>query len=128
MGFFALSHYWTGDIEASLREVKESADIARELKNQFLLISTYHWLMLAYTGNGQYDEALNALELLKNGAQEIGSKHLVAMVPNHYGWIYGELCNFEKAIVHNKNGVEVSQLLEDPECDLQSFKSCKRLL
>ncbi len=43
------------------------------------------------------------------------------MVPNHCGWIYNSLCNFEKAIVHNEAGVDLSQRLEDPECEIFSL-------
>ncbi|MGD9373909.1 MAG: hypothetical protein PVF14_20950, partial [Desulfobacterales bacterium] len=40
---------------------------------------------------------------------------------NHYGWIHNELCNFEKALAHDKNGVDVSQRLDDPECEIFSL-------
>jgi tetratricopeptide (TPR) repeat protein len=64
---------------------------------------------------------LKALEDLSKGANEIGSKHLIALIPNHHGWIYNQLCNFEKAIVHDENGVDVSRRLEDPECEIFSM-------
>jgi tetratricopeptide (TPR) repeat protein len=121
IGFLGLGHMFSGDFEAGIKEVKESADIAREIGNQFLLLGTFHWISLGYAGFGEYDEALKALEDLSKGANEIGSKHTIAMVPNHFGWIYNELCNFEKAVVHNENGVDVSQRLEDPECEIFSL-------
>ena len=43
------------------------------------------------------------------------------MVPNHFGWIYNELYNFEKAIVHDESGLDISQRLEDPECEIFSL-------
>jgi predicted ATPase len=95
IGFLGVSHYYSGDIEACIKEVGESADIAREVGNQFLLVSTFHWTLLGHAGRGQYDEALSALQNLSKGANEIGSQHFIAMVPNHYGWIYNELYNFE---------------------------------
>jgi class 3 adenylate cyclase/tetratricopeptide (TPR) repeat protein len=121
LGFLGLSHYWSGDIKMCQKEVKESADIAREIGNQFLLVSTFHWSLMGHAGCGEYDEALKALEDLSKGANEIGSKHLIALIPNHHGWIYNQLCNFEKAIVHDENGVDVSRRLEDPECEIFSM-------
>jgi predicted ATPase/class 3 adenylate cyclase len=121
VGFLGVSYIFSGDFEAAKEAVKESAAIAREIGNQFLLVSTFHWSLLGHAGHGDYDKALKALELLSNGANEIGSKHLIAMVPNHYGWIYNELCNYEKAVIHDQNGVDVSQRFDDPECEIFSL-------
>ncbi|MFC1858192.1 adenylate/guanylate cyclase domain-containing protein [Thermodesulfobacteriota bacterium] len=121
MGFLGLAHYFSGDIETGMKQVKGSADIAREIGNQFLLVSTFHWSLLFHASRGEYDEALKVLEDLSKGANEIGSQHLIAMVPNHYGWIYNELLNFEKAALHDQNGVDVSQRLEDRECEIFSL-------
>jgi predicted ATPase/class 3 adenylate cyclase len=121
LGSSGLRHSWMGEFETSIKKVQESADIAREIGNQFLLVSTFHWASFGHVGRGEYDEALKALELLDNGAKEIGSKHFIAMVPNCFGWIYNEMCNFEKAVVHDKNGVDLSQRLEEPECEIFSL-------
>ena len=121
IGFLGLGQIFSGDFEAGIKDVKESAEIAREIGNQFLFISTLHWISLGYAGSGEYDEALKSLENLSTGAKEIGSKHLIAMVPNHFGWIYNELYNFEKAIVHDQNGLDISRRLEDPECEIFSL-------
>jgi len=121
VGFLGTAHFLLGNFESAIKEVKESADIAREIGNQFLLVSTFHWSLMGHAGRGQYDEAFKSLENLSKGANEIGSKHLIAMVPNHYGWIYNNLCNFEKAVVYDKNGIDVSQRLEDPECEIFSL-------
>jgi tetratricopeptide (TPR) repeat protein len=43
------------------------------------------------------------------------------MVPNHCGWIYNTLCNFQKAVVQNEAGVDLSQRLQDPECEIFSL-------
>jgi tetratricopeptide (TPR) repeat protein len=121
LGFLGLGHCFTGDYETGIKEIKESAAIAREIGNHFLLVSTFHWTLLGHSGLGRYDEALKDLKDLSKGANEIGSKHLIAMVPNHYGWIYNELYNFRKAVVHNEAGVDLSQRLEDPECEIFSL-------
>ena len=121
VGLLGLAHYYSGDIETCMKQVKESADIAREVGNQFLLVSTFHWSLLVHASRGEYDEAFKALMDLSKRANEIGSQHFIAMVPNHYGWIYNELCNFEKAAVHDQNGVDVSQRLEDRECEIFSL-------
>jgi tetratricopeptide (TPR) repeat protein len=121
IGFLGNAHYFAGDFKEGIKKVKESADIAREVGNQFLFVSTFHWALLGHVCLGDYDKAFKALKDLSKGANEIGSKHLIAMGPNHYGWIYNELYNFEKAIVHDKNGIDFSQRLEDPECEIFSL-------
>jgi class 3 adenylate cyclase/tetratricopeptide (TPR) repeat protein len=121
LGFLGYGHTIMGDPETGIKEARESREIAREIGNQFLLVSSFHWSLLGHGGRGQYDEAFKSLEDLSKGANEIGSKKFIAMVPNHYGWIYSELCNFEKAIVHDKNGLDVSQRLEDPEGEIFSL-------
>jgi len=121
VGFLGVTHHFAGDFEASIREAQESADIAREVGNQFLFVSTRHWIVLGLVGHGEYDEAFKALGELSRLATEIGSKHFIAMVPNHYGWIFNELCSFEKAIVHDQDGVGVSQRYDDPECEIFSL-------
>jgi tetratricopeptide (TPR) repeat protein len=121
LGGAGMGHIWLGEFRTGIKYVKESADIAREVGNQFILVSTFHWSSLGHTGRGEYDEAVKALELLDKGAREISAKHFMAMVPNCYGWIYNELCNFKKAIDHNANGVDLSQRLEDPECEIFSL-------
>jgi class 3 adenylate cyclase/tetratricopeptide (TPR) repeat protein len=121
VGFLGTAHILLGDFESAIKEVKESADLALEIGNQFLLVSTFHWSLMCHAGLGQYDEALKASEDLSKGANEIGSKHFIAMGPNHCGWIYNSLCNFEKAVVHNEAGVDLSQRLQDPECEIFSL-------
>ena len=121
VGYLGLLHHFMGDFEACIREVQESADIARDWGNQFLLLSTFHWVLMGFAGHGEYDEAFKALGELSRLAHEIGSKHFIVLVPNHYGWLYNELCNFEKAIVHDEEGVEVSQRYDDPECEIFSL-------
>ncbi|MFC1895158.1 hypothetical protein ACFL0Q_00635 [Thermodesulfobacteriota bacterium] len=126
VGYMAVSHSFTGDFDACVRESRESASLAREVGNQYLLVSTFHWLLLGFAGRGEYDDALKALDELSNGAREIGNKHLVAMVPNHYGWIYNELCNFERAAEYDKEGVGLTQRYEDPECEVFSLLNLVR--
>jgi len=123
-GFLALVHSWTGDFETCIREVQESMQMARETGNRFLLLSTYHWALLGYGGSGEYEEALQALEELSRLAPEIGARHFVALIQNHYGWLYRELCNFDKALLHDINGVKEAQRLEDPECEIFSLLNC----
>jgi tetratricopeptide (TPR) repeat protein len=121
VGFLSIGHYYMGYLEAAESELKESAAIAREIGNQFLIVSNFHWSLMAHALSGEYDEALKAAENLSKGANEIGSKHFIAMGPNHYGWIYNDLYNFEKAAAYDKNGVDLSQRLEDPECEIFSL-------
>jgi tetratricopeptide (TPR) repeat protein len=121
LGFLGLCHIRMGDLNTGIKEVRESREIAREIGNQFLLVSSFHWSLLGYGTRGDYDKAFKSLEDLSKGANEIGSKGLIAMVPNHYGWLYSELCNFEKAVVHDKNGLDVSRRLEDPEAELYNL-------
>ncbi|MGD1971781.1 MAG: tetratricopeptide repeat protein, partial [Desulfobacterales bacterium] len=121
LGFLGLGHIVMGDLETGIKEARESREIAREIGNQFLLVSSFHWSLLGHGSRGSYDKAFKSLEDLSKGANEIGSKHLIAMVPNHYGWIYNELYNFRKAVVHNEAGVDLSQRLEDPECEIFSL-------
>jgi len=121
IGFLGLGHMFLGNFETGIKKAKESREIARETGNQFLLVSTFHWSLLGHASLGEYDEAFKDLKDLSKGSNEIGSQHFIAMVPNHYGWIYNELCNFEKAVVHDQNGVDISQRLEDWECEIFSL-------
>ena len=121
LGFLGLCHIRMGDLNKGIKEASESREIAREIGNQFLLVSSFHWSLLGHGSRGDYDKAFKALENLAKGANEIGSKGLIAMVPNHYGWLYSELCNFEKAVIHDKKGLDVSQRLEDPEAELYNL-------
>jgi tetratricopeptide (TPR) repeat protein len=106
VGFLGLAHLFMGDFQVSKKEIEESIAIARETGNQYLLVSSFHWTLLSHAGLGQYDKALKDAEDLS---------------PNHCGWIYNELYNFEKAIVHNEAGVDLSQRLEDGECEIFSL-------
>jgi tetratricopeptide (TPR) repeat protein len=121
VGSLGLLHHFTGDFEACIREASESAEIAREWGNQFLLCSTYQWLWMGFVGLGEYDEASKALSEASRLASEIGWKHGIAMVPNSDGSVYNELCNFKKALTLNQEGLEVSRRLEDTECEIFSL-------
>jgi tetratricopeptide (TPR) repeat protein len=114
LGFLGFGHIVMGDLETGIKEVRESREIAREIGNQFLLVSSFHWSLLGHGNRGSYDKAFKSLQDLSKGANEIGSKQFIAFVPQHYGWIYSELCNFEKAVVHDKNGLDFSQRFEAP--------------
>jgi len=124
VGFLALAHSMWGEYGRCIEEARESAQLAKEANNRFLLLSTYHWALLGQGGLGEYDEAFRSLEELSRLSPEIGARHFVAMVPNHYGWLYSELCNFDKALLHDSNGVREAQRLEDPECEMFSLLNC----
>jgi Flp pilus assembly protein TadD len=70
---------------------------------------------LAQGGKGEYAAALTALQDALALSERLGAKIFTCRILNTLGWVYGEIYNLEAAIRCNREGVEVSYTVGDPE-------------
>lgn len=82
---------------------------------QFTLLWNLYGRSLTHGGRGEYAAALVALQEALALSDRLGEKLYKCRILNTLGWVHGELYNLEAAIRYNREGVETSYTIGDPE-------------
>jgi tetratricopeptide (TPR) repeat protein len=88
---------------------KEALQLASELRDGFLMLTSMFFLGLSQGNQGQMSASLEILNEALKKAQRNGDLFWHPRFPNCIGWIYRELYDFESARKHNEEGIEVSR-------------------
>ena len=108
-------HNWTGEYEHALQLHEQAYTIAYTHNLPFLLLN-FSWMRgLARCGNGEYEQAIASFQEGLELSERVGDKVFKCKILNTLGWVYGELYNLERAIRYNREGVEDSYKVGDPE-------------
>ena len=75
---------------------------------------------VALASNGRYSEAIAVLEDDIALCERIGDKAVRSRAWNTLGWVHGELCDFERAGVFNRKGLELAHEVGDPEITINA--------
>jgi tetratricopeptide (TPR) repeat protein len=116
------AHVWSGFLDHWQGNEPAALDTwtrARELGERHGLPAVLLWILwsqgLALIGRGRYDEAhavlVEHLELTKR----LGDRVFRCRTLNTLGWLYMDLCNWQLAVDHNRQGAEESRRIGDPE-------------
>jgi tetratricopeptide (TPR) repeat protein len=96
-----LFHRWRGDIDKCI-EVLESAlpVLKSSAKLDSFLGATFHH-GLALGERGKYQQAISVLKEGQKFGQKSGEQYNIPKLTNSLGWIFHELCQYEKALKYN---------------------------
>jgi class 3 adenylate cyclase/tetratricopeptide (TPR) repeat protein len=113
----AASRSWHGDFAGALEWVERWHDhVAAE---QLVLSTPYlevDWVeALALAGRGEYSRAIATLERVIASCERIGEHWAYERAYNTLGWIYAEVCDYERATRWNTQGLELARQLANDE-------------
>jgi tetratricopeptide (TPR) repeat protein len=108
-------HNWKGEYEQALRVQEQGFAIGHAHDLQFTLLWNLYGRSLTHGGRGEYAAALVALQEALALSDRLGEKLYKCRILNTLGWVHGELYNLEAAIRYNREGVETSYTIGDPE-------------
>jgi tetratricopeptide (TPR) repeat protein len=114
----ALSAQWQGRFDDVLKRL-EQRRIADRGRGADFLINT--WVeALARGGKGEYEQALALLEDLIATGERLGDYFWRVRALNTLGWVYGELQDYQSAMVWNTKGLEAAQKATAPNAEVES--------
>lgn len=118
--FQALNTSWRGLYEEAHPIAAEAVAAGeRHHVTQPLLFSK--WIQgLAFGGNGRYKDAIAALRDSIALCQRVGDKAVQSRSWNTIGWVYGELCDWDRAVEFNQRALELAIGVGDPEITINA--------
>jgi tetratricopeptide (TPR) repeat protein len=103
--YTGLFHRWRGDY-------KKCAEIIEPLLPIFKTSAFQYCIALGE--QGRYQEAIRILEEGREFGMKSGERYSTPKLTNSLGWVYHELCHFDKAIEFNKLALDSIQELLGP--------------
>lgn len=105
----ACLHFFQTEYDEAIELTKDSLKLAAELRDGFLLLTSYFFLGLSQGNQGKMSASLATLNEAMDKARRNGDLFWHPRFPNCIGWIYRELYDFESAGKYNDDGIDISR-------------------
>ena len=102
-------HFFQSEYEAAVKLETEASRLASELRDGFLLLTSWFFLGLAQGNLGRMSAALATLQQAIEKARRNGDLFWYPRMPNCIGWLHRELQDFPGAHKYDQQGIEVSR-------------------
>jgi tetratricopeptide (TPR) repeat protein len=102
-------YFFQTEYERAIEIETEARKLASELRDGFLLLTSMFFLGLSNGNLGRMSEALSTLNEAIGMARRNGDSFWGPRMPNCIGWIHRELQDFEGALKHDEEGLDVSR-------------------
>lgn len=102
-------HFFQSEYESAVNVTKEALQLSSELRDGFLMLTSFFFLGLSQGNQGKMSASLATLNEALEKARRNGDLFWHPRFPNCVGWIYRELYDFESAHKYNENGIDVSR-------------------
>src|SRR6266545_2142210 len=100
-------HFFQTEYDLAIECEVEGRRLASELRDGFLLLTSMFFMGLSQANLGRMSEGLATLEEAIRMAGRNGDLFWYPRMPNCIGWIHRELQDFEGALKHDQQGLEV---------------------
>jgi class 3 adenylate cyclase/tetratricopeptide (TPR) repeat protein len=110
-----LLEHWPGDERRAIEYFDEAIRISRQHQVAFVLLPVLWNEAIAHCGLGEYDQALRYLSETLELSARLGERPNRCRVLNTLGWVYMDLCNWERAIQYNAEAAVESRVVGDLE-------------
>lgn len=108
-------YHWQGQSARSLPLLEEGIAVARRSGLGFWLGNLLFFAGLAQGSLGRYELALDYFHQGQRHSQDAGDMFTAIRLANSLGWIHHELFDFETALAHDRQGVEMARGFPWPE-------------
>ena len=102
-------YFFQTEYERTIEVEIEGRQLASELRDGFLLLTSMFFLGLSYGNLGRMSDALATLNEAIQMAGRNGDSFWFPRMPNCIGWIHRELQDFDGALKHDQEGLEVGR-------------------
>jgi tetratricopeptide (TPR) repeat protein len=114
-------YFFQTDYEAAIKVEIEGRQLASELRDGFLLLTSMFFLGLSKANLGHLSEALAILDEGMRMARRNGDLFWHPRMPNCIGWIHRELHDFEGAFKYDQEGLEIGHQCKVLEAEANSL-------
>ncbi|KKL20122.1 hypothetical protein LCGC14_2458610, partial [marine sediment metagenome] len=115
-----LNHSWRGLYEEAHRNAAEAVAAGEQHHVTIPLLFAKWDQGLGLASHGRYDDAIAALRDTIALCERMGDKSVQSRCWNTLGWVHGELCNWERGIEFNQRGLELAEIVGDPEITINA--------
>ena len=105
----ACLHFFQSEYEQAITLAKDSLKLAGEVRDGFLMLTSFFFLGLSQGNQGKMSASLATLNEAMDKARRNGDLFWHPRFPNCIGWIYRELYDFESASKYNDEGIEIAR-------------------
>ena len=114
-------HFFQTEYTLAIQAETEGRQLAAELRDSFLLLTSMFFLGLSNGNLGHMSEALATLGEAIRMARRNGDLFWHPRMPNCIGWIHRELQDFEGAFKHDQEGLEIGHQHHVNEAEANSL-------
>ena len=109
-----LFHRWRGDSDKSIETLESALPVLKTTATPVSYLgATFHY-GLALGEQGKYQQAIDVLENGHKHGLKSGERYTTPKLTNSLGWVYHELCLYEKAMNYNNIALDSIQELLGP--------------
>jgi serine/threonine protein kinase/tetratricopeptide (TPR) repeat protein len=102
-------YFFQSEYETAIKLETEAIGLASELRDGFLLLTSFFFLGLSQGNLGRMSAALATLHEAIEKARRNGDLFWYPRMPNCIGWLHRELQDFEGAHKYDQQGIEVAR-------------------
>jgi DNA-binding winged helix-turn-helix (wHTH) protein/tetratricopeptide (TPR) repeat protein len=99
----------------------KAAELASEIGDGFMHLYSLFFLGLVAGNTGRVSRTLDAFNEAARIAERNGDRFWLARLPNSLGWIYRELQDFDRALEHDRQGLEIGRRDRLPEVEANAL-------
>ncbi len=114
-------YFFQTEYAQAVKVATEGRQLASELRDSFLLLTSMFFLGLSNGNLGRMSEALSILEEGMRMARRNGDLFWHPRMPNCIGWIHRELQDLEGAFKHDQEGLEIGHQCNVLEAEANSL-------
>jgi serine/threonine protein kinase/tetratricopeptide (TPR) repeat protein len=102
-------HFFQSEYELAVEKAKQGLKLSSELRDGFLMLTSFFFLGLSQGNQGKMSASLATLNEALDKARRNGDLFWGPRFPNCIGWIYRELFDYESARRYNEEGIDVAR-------------------
>ena len=114
-------HFFQSEYELAVEKAKEGLKLSSELRDGFLMLTSFFFLGLSQGNQGKMSASLATLNEALDKARRNGDLFWHPRFPNCIGWIYRELFDYESARKYNEEGIDVARRHQVLEAEANSL-------
>ncbi|MEK6283646.1 MAG: hypothetical protein AABN95_25100, partial [Acidobacteriota bacterium] len=114
-------YFFQTDYERAIECEQEARQLASRLRDGFHLLTAMFFLGLSKGNLGEMSEAITTLEEAIQMGSRNGDRFWFPRMPNCLGWLHRELQDFEGALKHDQEGLNVARQYHVLEAEANSL-------